>query len=131
MNRNLKSGFTLLEMTVVILVLLTLIGTGLFVSNKYNEWQLGRTASEELRNVYAAQRLFLADNPTVAVIDITADDVIPYLTNRGTAIPTVKSLDGDDLPIKVNASPPVILNGAGENYDPSNTTTDSLWDVGP
>lgn len=130
MNGNPKSGFTLLEMTVVILVLLTLMGTGLLVSNQYQKWQLGRAASESLRNVYSAQRMYLADNPTVSVADITTDNLIPYLANGATAIPTVESLEGDDLTIKVNVSPPVINDGEDGVYDPSGKPLDSLWDIG-
>ena len=130
MNGKPKSGFTLIEMTVVILVLLTLMGTGLFVSNQYSIWQKGRTASEELRNIYSAQRLFLADNPTKAVADITTADIIPYLTSRATVMPTVKSLTGASLTIKVNVTPPVIDDGSGGTYDPSGESLDSLWDVG-
>lgn len=125
-----KKGFTLLEMTVVILVLMTLIGTGLFVSTQYQEWQLGRTASEDLRMVHAAQRQYLADNPTVAVSAITAEMLIPYLTNRAEALPTVKSLEGTTLTIKVNVNPPVINDGSGGVYDPSGSPEDSLWDAG-
>jgi len=127
---NPKSGFTLIEMTVVILVLLTLMGTGLFVTKQYGVWQLGRNASEQLRNVYSAQRLYLADNPTVAVADLTEANLIPYLTNRGTALPTVVSLEGETLTIKVNVNPPVINDGGGGVYDPSGKPLDSLWDVG-
>lgn len=130
MNGKPKSGFTLLEMTIVILVLLTLMGTGLFVSNQYSKWQAGRKASEELRNVYSAQRMYLADNPTVAVASITAADLIPYLTTRATALPTVESLEGNALTIKVDVSPPVISDGGTGIYDPSGQPLDSLWDVG-
>lgn len=130
MKANSKPGVTLLEMTIVILVLLILMSTGLVVSAQYRKWQLGRTASETLRNVYSAQRLYLSDNPTVAVADITPADIIPYLTNRETAIPTVESLEGDQLTIKVNVSPPVINDGSDGTYDPSGNSLDSLWDVG-
>lgn len=123
-------GFTLLEMTVVILVLLTLIGSGLFVSKQYGNWQRGRTASEELRSVHAAQRLFLADNPTTTISTITAAQIIPYLASRAEALPTVKSLDGNTMSIRVNVTPPVIDDGSGGVYDPSGSSTDSLWDVG-
>ena len=130
MNANSKSGVTLLEMTIVILVLLILMSTGLVVNAQYKKWQLGRTASETLRNVYSAQRLFLSDNPTVKVSEIEAEDIIPYLTTRETAIPTVESLEGDQLKIKVDVSPPVIDDGSGGTYDPSGQPLDSLWDVG-
>ena len=59
-------AFTLLEMTIVIMVLLALISTGLFVNNKMDEWKLGKQAGETLRTVYAAQDLVCADgNPIV------------------------------------------------------------------
>lgn len=123
-------GFTLLEMTVVIMVLLTLLGTGLFVSQQYGNWQLGRAAAEELRTVYAAQRMYLADNPTAVVANITGSQIIPYLPNRSTTMPTVKSLTGTTLSIRVNVTPPNINNGSGGIYDPSGSPNDSLWDVG-
>lgn len=124
------SGFTLLELTVVILVLMTLLGTGMFVSTQYSEWKLGRAASEDLRSVYAAQRMFLADHPTTLVTNITAPNIIPYLANRSMVLPTVESLDGSTLNIKVNISPPTIDDGNGGVYDPSGKPNDSLWDVG-
>ncbi len=129
MNGNPKSGFTLLEMTVVIMVLLSLIGTGLFMSTRYGEWQKGRAASEDLRNVYSAQRLYLSDNPTVVVASITSSQLIPYLTGGLTALPVVKSLEGTTLTIKVDVTPPVFLKGTA-TYDPSGAPLDSVWDVG-
>ena len=123
-------AFTLLEMTIVIMVLLALIGTGMFVNNRMDEWKLGREAGETLRTVYAAQRMYLADNPTVAVSTITASRVIPYLPNQATAMPKVTSLTGTQLNILVNVSPPVINAGDGTTYDPSGSSNDSLWDVG-
>ena len=128
-------AFTLLEMTVVIMVLIALISTGLFVSKKMDEWKLGRDASETLRSVYSAQRMLLADRPTLAVSAITANTdpntgIVPYLLNGATAVPTVKSLTGANLTIKVNVSPPVINAGSGVTYDPSGNSKDSLWDVG-
>ena len=125
-----KKAFTLLEMTVVILVLLSLIKTGLFVSNKMDEWKLGREAAETLRTVYSAQRMYLADNPTVSVSTITSAVIIPYLPNNATVMPTVKSLTGTTLSILVNVSPPVINAGSGVTYDPSGSSQDSMWDVG-
>lgn len=125
-----KNGFTLVEMTVVIMVMMTLMGSGLYVSRQYGNWQMGRTASEDLRSVFAAQRMFLADNPTATVNTISTAQIVPYLANRAVAIPTVKSLQGTTLTIRVNVSPPNINNGSGGIYDPSGSTTDSLWDVG-
>jgi type II secretory pathway pseudopilin PulG len=121
---------TLLEITVVIMVLLSLIGVGLKTFEDVDEWKLGREAGETLRTVYTAQRMYLADNPTVLVANITAANVISYLPNGVTTMPTVKSLTGATLSILVNQSPPVVNNGSGVRYDPSGSTTDSLWDVG-
>lgn len=123
-------AFTLLEMSIVIMVLLALMGTGLFVSKKMEEWKLGRSAAETLRQVYSAQRMFLADNPTRVPGSITAADVLPYLPGTPTALPTVQSLTGAQLGILVNVSPPVINAGSGVAYDPSGNNRDSLWDVG-
>ena len=123
-------AFTLLEMSLVIMVLMALISTGLFVSTQFDNWKLARQASENLRLVYSAQRMYLADNPTAAVTSLTAALLIPYLPNQAVAIPTVKSLTGATLGIIVNVSPPVVDAGAEVAYDPSPTTRDSLWDVG-
>lgn len=129
-GHRIRNGFTLVEMTVVIMVIMTLLGTGLYVSKQYGDWQLGRAAAENLRTVYAAQRLYLADNPTAVIANITNSQIIPYLPNRATTMPTVKSLTGATLTIRVNVSPPNINIGSGGVYDPSGSTTDSLWDVG-
>jgi len=122
-------GVTLLEMTVVILVLLSLIGIGLYSSNKYSDWKKARAASESLRDVYSAQRMYLADNPTVAVTSLTTAVLVPYLPNNLTAMPTVTSLTGSALTFRVTVSPPVLLSGTTV-YDPSGSSSDSLWDVG-
>jgi len=121
---------TLLEMSIVIAILLSLIGIGMHSSKGIDDWKLGREASENLRAVYTAQRMYLADNPTAPVANITAANVIPYLPNGVTVMPTVKSLEGATLGILVNQSPPVVNNGSGVRYDPSGSYTDSLWDVG-
>ncbi len=132
-NRS-HRAFTLLEMTIVIMVLLALVSIGLFTSTKMDEWKLGRAASETLRGAYAAQRMFLADNPTVAPSAITDALVLPYMANNAsgtlTVMPKVKSLTGASLGILINVSPPVINAGSGVAYDPSGSNTDSLWDVG-
>ena len=128
-NRS-KRGFTLLEMTIVIMVLIALMKMGLYGSRKMDEWRLGRAASESLRSVYTAQRMYLADNPTTSVTNISTAMVLPYLPNNVTVMPSVKSLTGATLNILVNVSPPVINAGSGVTYDPSGSNSDSLWDVG-
>ena len=123
-------AFTLLEMTIVILVLLALIRIGFVSTKKMTDWRLGRTASETLRSVYAAQRMYLADNPTVPVSSLTSALILPYMPNNVTVMPTVTSLSATSLSIIVTVSPPIINSGNGVAYDPSGSTTDSLWDVG-
>ena len=129
-HHSTKRAFTLLEMTIVIMVLIALIGSGLFVSRKMDDWKLGRTASETLREVYSAQRMYLSDHPTADVSAISTANIIPYLRTDATSLPTVKSLTGTELSIIVNQSPPVINAGSGVVYDPSGDNRDSLWDVG-
>lgn len=129
-NHRRPGAFTLLEMTIVIMVLLALVKIGLFTSTKLDEWKLGRAASESLRSVYSAQRMYLADNPTAAVSSLTSTLLLPYLPNNVTVMPTVKSLTGTSLSFIVNVSPPIINNGSGVAYDPSGSSKDSLWDVG-
>ena len=123
-------GVTLLEMTIVILVMLTLIGVGTFSAGKFSEWKRGREAGETLRSVHAAQRMFLADRPTTTVASITAADLLPYMPSGTTSMPTVTSLEGTELGIIVNTNPPVVDAGGGVAYDPSGKTNDSLWDIG-
>ncbi|MEI6818018.1 MAG: type II secretion system protein [Verrucomicrobiota bacterium] len=130
LSRKSQKAFTLLEMTVVILVLLSLIKIGLFTFSKMDEWRLGREASETLRSVYSAQRMYLADNPTASVSEITSTILLPYLPNHATVMPTVTSLTGATLSLLINVSPPTINAGSGVAYDPSGSTHDSLWDVG-
>lgn len=124
------AGFSLVEMTIVMMILLTLVGVGFYSASSIKDWRLGREASEKLRTVHAAQRLCLSDNPTVAVNALTPALVIPYLPNQATSMPTVESLTGAILSIKVDVFPPIIDNGSGAAYDPSGNRKDSLWDVG-
>jgi len=125
-----RGAFTLVEMTLVILILMILIAVGFQVANMSKTTRLGRQASEALRTVYTAQRLFLADNPATPVTSLTNALLIPYLPNRATTMPTVESLTGSTLTIKVTTFPPVVDSGGGVTYDPSGNSKDSLWDVG-
>ena len=120
----------MVELTVVILIMMTLVGTSIMASGGYKKAMLAREATEALRTVFTAQRLYLSDNPLVSVSSLTSTALIPYLPNRATAIPTVKSLNGTTLAIKFTVFPPVINNGSGGTYDPSGNPKDSLWDVG-
>ena len=121
-----KKGFTLLEITVVIVVLLTLITVSALGIGAYERWKLGAEAGTTLRTVYNAQRTYLAEHPTEKIEDLTAAKVIPYLSDGSGALPTIEALDGTFKTIKVNVSPPVIVGP----YDPSGSSTDGQWDVG-
>jgi hypothetical protein len=130
-------------MTIVIMVLLTLIGVGMYSSKGISEWKLGRTAGETLRTVATAKRMFLADNPVASVESITEAQIIDYLPNQKTpkpttlklALPELKSLTGHVLGFRVNdpdSQKPLVylIDSGGVHYDPSGSTTDSLWDIG-
>ena len=130
-------AFTLLEMTIVIMVLLALVATGFKAGSFLGSWKKGRAASDTLRTVYAAQRTFLADNPTTPVTSITHTLLRPYLPGNPATFPTGTSLTGGTLNIFVGKSPPFMTTSATTTgttppnaYDPSGSTTDSLWDVG-
>lgn len=130
-----RKGFTLLELSLVIGVLITLICITMYSTKSLSEWRLGRDASEKLRAAYVAQRNFLADNPTVQVNTLTHALLNPYLPNTyNNTMPTATSLTGAVLHVRVNVSPPYMTATAGgtsgARYDPSGSTTDSLWDVG-
>ena len=93
------------------------------------DWQKGRDASEKLKAVYIAQKSYLADHPSASYADFEASDLIPYLPNRPGAMPTSESLNGQTLDLNFKMMPPQ-FNLSGTAYDPSDTTDDSLWDVG-
>jgi prepilin-type N-terminal cleavage/methylation domain-containing protein len=128
-SANRQSGFTLLEMSIVIMMLMALLSMGIYTSRKTDEWKLARAASESLRTVHTAQRMYFADYPTALKKDLTVEKLLPYMPNNA-AMPTVKSATGATLNIIVKEFPPVIDAGGGSPYDPSGSNEDSLWDVG-
>lgn len=121
-----RKALSIVELTVVIMVMTILISTVTFSVSAYKNWQKGLEAGETLKAVYQAQRLYLADNPTTVVGDITAANLIPYLPNGMTAIPTITGLDDVEYNITVNVSPPIITGYS----DPSSSTDDGQWDAG-
>lgn len=121
-----KAGMTLIEMSVVVLVMMILMSGAFVFSNKLDEWNTGRKASENLRAVYAAQRMYLSDHPTESVSNLTDEMLLPYMPAGTTAIPTVESKDHKPLSINVAVIPPKIEG----DYDPSGSPKDSQWDVG-
>jgi type II secretory pathway pseudopilin PulG len=135
MNRNPiqsrhRCAVTLIELTVVIFVILSIMGATMYFAGNIGEWNKGKHAATALREVYAAQRSFLADNPRRAVSSITSSELISYLPSGGTTLPVVEDLDGNVLSYDVAVSPPVLNGAGGAVYDPSGSQTDSLWDIG-
>jgi prepilin-type N-terminal cleavage/methylation domain-containing protein len=127
---SIQRALTLIEMTIVIGILLVLMSGGLHFGRKVDEWKLGRAAGETLRTVHTAQRGYLADHPTTAVNSITAANLLPYMPGNYQTMPSVKSLTGQTLAIRVNVIPPVVVDPSGSVYDPSGKSRDGLWDVG-
>jgi prepilin-type N-terminal cleavage/methylation domain-containing protein len=123
-----KGGFTLVEMTVVIAVILVLVGAATLGIKPYYAYRDGRTAGEMLRAVKAAQLLYLSDNPSTAVAALTQSLLLPYMPN-GTW-PILPSVNGVVPTISCIVFPPVAVLGATNPYDPSGSPTDGLWDVG-
>lgn len=125
-----KRGVTLIELTVVIFVILSIMGGTMYFAGNISEWNKGKKAAVSLREVYSAQRTFLADNPRRAVSSLTSSELIPYLPSGGAAFPTVEDLEDNTLNYDVTVSPPVFTDTSGGVYDPSGSSSDSLWDVG-
>lgn len=128
--RRWRRGLTLIEMTVVLVVLMVLIGLSVFSVNGYKEWQRSTEASRALRMVYNAQRTYMAEHPTESVGSLTAAKIIPYLSGNSASLPTAEAIDGSELTVKVSVSPPVLVDAGGNDYDPSGDTADGIWDVG-
>jgi prepilin-type N-terminal cleavage/methylation domain-containing protein len=136
------SGFTLVEMTVAIAVILVLVGAASLGVKPYYAYRDGRSAGESLRAVKAAQLMYLSDNPTSTAITSLSSGVVssltsvqvqvlllPYMPNG--AWPTLPSVGTVVPTINCTIFPPVaVLTVGGANYDPSGSTTDGLWDVG-
>lgn len=117
-------GVTLIELTVVIAMILTLVSATTLSISYYRDYQAGLSAGEELKAVYQAQRLFLADNPTTPVNAIVWANIAPYMANAAP-LPVVNDLNGNPLVIDLAVSPPVFIG-----YDPSGSPTDGIWDAG-
>jgi prepilin-type N-terminal cleavage/methylation domain-containing protein len=130
-RQNLRaSGFTLVELTVAIAVILVLVGAASLGVKPYYAYRDGRTAGEMLRAVKAAQLMYLSDNPSALVTSLTpgaSGNLVQYMPNGYW--PTLPSVTGGVPTINCAVFPPVaVLNGT--TYDPSGSATDGLWDVG-
>ena len=117
-------------MTVVIAIMLALSTAGILSYQALIDWRIAKSAGIELQGVYSAQRAYLADHPTKEISSIELSNLLPYLSN-GNSLPVVQSRDGDDLGIRISVMPPVFHEADGSVYDPSDSNSDGLWDVGP
>jgi prepilin-type N-terminal cleavage/methylation domain-containing protein len=125
-NRS-KGGFTLVEMSITIAIILVLVGVASLGIQPYFAYRDGRTAGEMLSAVKAAQLMYLSDYPATAVTSLTPALILPYIPH-GTW-PTLPLINGVAPTINCAVFPPVALLG-GTNYDPSGSVTDGLWDAG-
>lgn len=125
---RMNSGTTLVELSVVIAVLLLLIGIVSLTVGPYTAYRDGQTAGEILRSVKTAQMMYLADNPSTPVSSLTKALLQPYMPNA--TWPTLPTVGAQQPTINCAVFPPVaVLNG--QTYDPSGSTTNGLWNVGP
>lgn len=128
-----RHAFTLLEMSIVIMVLVALISMGFYFNGAIDQWRAGSLAAETLRSVYVAQRTWLADNPTTTITTLSGNagraTLRQYLPGTPTSFPTVQGLDGETLEIRPDVFPPKLFKG-NTVYDPSGSDKDGLWDIG-
>jgi type II secretory pathway pseudopilin PulG len=130
MVRKKQGGFTFIEMSLVVGLILTLLFIGGMISWRVvRDWRLGKDASLGLQAVYAAQRAYLADHPTLSIADVTEAILIEHLPMGSTTMPTMEGLEGETLTLNFSSMPPEFQEG-GIRYDPSSKSNDALWDVG-
>jgi prepilin-type N-terminal cleavage/methylation domain-containing protein len=122
-----RGGFTIVELSIVIGVLLLLAGLASLAAPPFISYIQGRQAGEALRAVKAAQLMYLADNPATAVSSLNLALLSPYLPNG--AWPTLPTVNGQTPTINWTVFPPVaVVNGS--TYNPTGSTTNGLWNVG-
>lgn len=123
------AGFTLLEISLVIALILGLSMLAGVSVNTIQEWNQAKSAGISLQAVYSAQRSYLADHPATDIQNVSTSELVPYLPEGWTAMPTSSGLKGESLTVKHNVMPPYFMAGTSR-YDPSKTQTDGLWDAG-
>ncbi|MBP6600579.1 MAG: type II secretion system protein [Verrucomicrobiales bacterium] len=124
-----ERGFSLVEMSLVIALMLALASIVTFSVSTVTEWKAGRDGAEKLRAVYISQKSFLADQPSKSIATFTPGELIPYLPGNPGAMPSAVTKAGQALTINVQVMPPVFRIG-DTVYDPSETRSDGIWDVG-
>jgi prepilin-type N-terminal cleavage/methylation domain-containing protein len=125
---RLKSGFTLVEMTVVIAVILVLVGAASLGIQPYYAYRDGRAAGEALRSVKAAQLMYLSDNPSTPVTSLTSALLLPYMPNG--IWPTLPLVNNVQPTINCTVFPPVAVLSGATYPSASPAATNGLWNVG-
>lgn len=124
-----RAGFTLIEISLVIGLLLGLATFAGMNISAVRDWQRGKDAALSLQAVFAAQRAYLSDHPTADIAAVSPAEILPYLPQGWSSMPVVTSLDNDALSIDHTVMPPRLMLGSTV-YDPSKTGSDGLWDAG-
>ena len=123
-----NKGFTLIELTLCIALILFLSYVIVIGVGGLKGYKEARGAGDILRSVKGAQRLFLADNPTLKVADCTVNTLTPYMPQQ--VWPTLpKGPNNENPAINFKVYPPVATTGGGA-FDPSPKANDGLWDAG-
>ena len=123
------AGFTLLEISLVIALMLSLSMLAGVTIQSIQEWNKAKTAALSLQAVYAAQRSYLADHPTTDIQNVSSSDLAPYLPEGWSTMPTAVGLEDESLTVNHKVMPPYLTAGTSR-YDPSKTQSDGLWDAG-
>jgi prepilin-type N-terminal cleavage/methylation domain-containing protein len=127
-RRLARGGFSLIEISLVIalmLGLMSIVGMNIYAMR---DWQTGKDAGLSLQAVFAAQRAYMADHPTANIATVTAAELTAYLPAGWSVMPTFESLDDETLTLDHAVMPPRLLLGETV-YDPSDSPSDGLWDT--
>ncbi len=127
--RRFFAGFTLLEISMVLALLLALIAVVGLSTQYIQNWKRAKDGSLALQAIYEAPRAFMADHPTSDIAIVTSAQLVPYLPQGWTVVPPGIGLDNETLTADFHQMPPKWTYGSGV-YDPSASSTDGLWDVG-
>lgn len=130
-KRRRSAGFSLIEVSLVMALLLGLsVGMGFGITSM-QEWKKGKDAALGLQAAYASQRAYMADHPTANVAVMSQPQFLSYLPQGWTSLPTATGLEGEKLTLDFSVMPPRWLAGTASTvYDPSDKPDDGLWDVG-
>ncbi|MBK1790113.1 hypothetical protein [Persicirhabdus sediminis] len=122
-TRSTKSGTTLIEMTIVIMVILIIMGVATMSMNQYRDWATKQEAIEDLRSVHMSQKAYLADNPTKGPSTLTEALITPYMPNQAS-FPTFKDKDDKPLEVTITTVPPTL---SGHPTGGSDDMEDGQW----